>query len=135
MKVRILKIVAPFVLLSFVWVVSQSFSVQNPSNDPWVVPEKFVEMDNPVKGQLGLGKDMYNLHCKSCHGKEGLGDGPKAAQLDTPCGDFTTPEFAEQTDGELFYKTLTGRDDMPSFEKKMSHTEIWAVVNYIRTFE
>lgn len=124
----------PVMILGLFWILNQSFSFSE-QNDPWVVPEKFVKMQNPVKGQLGLGKDMYILHCKSCHGKEGLGDGPKAAQLDTPCGDFTTDAFADQADGALFYKTLTGREDMPSFEKKMSHIEIWAVVNYVRTFE
>lgn len=134
MKNHVLTLIVPTLLLVCVWVVSQSFSIDT-ETDPWIVPEKFVKMDNPVQGQLGLGKDMYNLHCKSCHGKEGLGDGPKATQLDTPCGDFTTEEFATQSDGEIFYKTLTGRDDMPSFEKKMSHTEIWAVVNYVKTFE
>jgi mono/diheme cytochrome c family protein len=133
MKYQALNLIIAVTTVAIVGMIGQSFtSVQD---DPWVVPDKFVEMENPIDGQLGLGKDMYNLHCKSCHGKEGLGDGSKAAQLDTPCGDFTTAEFAEQSDGALFYKTLMGRGDMPEFEKKMSHNEIWAVVNYIRTFE
>lgn len=135
MNIKVLNIVMmPVMVLGLFLVFNQGFTFPD-QNDPWEVPEKFVKMQNPVDGQLDLGKDLYNLHCKSCHGKEGLGDGPKAAQLETPSGDFTSDAFAKQTDGSIFYKTLTGRDDMPSFEKKMSHNEIWSVVNYVRTLE
>ena len=107
--------------------------------DPWPVPEKYEKMKNPVKADkesLDIGKSLYNKHCKSCHGKEGLGDGPKAAQLDTPSGDFSAKEFTSQSDGALFYKTLEGRDDMPGFKKKIPDEEdMWSVVNYMRTFE
>lgn len=109
------------------------------SGDPWPVPDKFEKMENPVeanKESLQIGKQLYNKHCKSCHGKEGLGDGTKAAQLDTPSGDFTEDSFIEQSDGSLFYKSVEGRDDMPSFKKKIPDDEdVWHIINYLRTFE
>jgi hypothetical protein len=41
--------------------------------------------------------------------------------------------FGNQTDGSLYYKTIFGRDDMPSFEKKIVEEEDrWMVVNYIK---
>ena len=108
-------------------------------NDPWPVPDKYKNMANPVKSDatsLATGKTLYNQHCKSCHGTKGKGDGPKAAQLDTECGDFTKPTFQSQTDGALFYKTSEGRKDMPSFKKKIAdQNDIWAVVNYMRTLK
>ena len=113
--------------------------VEDTQNDPWPVPAKYDKMENPVKADkesLSIGKSLYNKHCKSCHGKEGLGDGSKAAQLDTPSGDFTADEFISQTDGALFYKSVEGRDDMPGFKKKIPDDEdMWSVVNYMRTFE
>jgi len=106
---------------------------------PWAVPDKYKKMPNPVtasKASISTGSALYTTHCKSCHGKEGLGDGPKAAQLDTPCGDFTTTAFQGQSDGSIFYKIKIGRDDMPSFEKKIPDEEdIWHIVNYLRTLE
>jgi len=58
----------------------------------------------------------------------------KAAQLETSPGDFTEKSFSNQPDGSLFYKTLEGRDDMPSYKKKIPDEEdIWCVVNYMRT--
>ena len=107
--------------------------------EPWVVPDKYENMENPYEANnesLKIGKSVYNKHCKSCHGKEGLGDGSKAAQLDTPCGDFSTEEFQSQSDGALFYKSYIGRDEMPNYEKKIPYEEdVWHVVNYMRTFE
>ena len=113
--------------------------VKGPQPEPWEVPAKYDKMENPVaadKESLAVGKSLYTKHCKSCHGKEGLGDGPKAAELDTPSGDFTSDEFKNQSDGALFYKSLEGRDDMPGFKKKIPDAEdMWSVVNYMRTLE
>ena len=107
--------------------------------DPWPVPDKYKNMPNPVKSDatsLATGKELYTQHCKSCHGTKGKGDGPKAAQVYTESGDFTIAAFKSQTDGALFYKTFEGRKDMPSFKKKIAdQNDIWAVVNYMRTFK
>jgi mono/diheme cytochrome c family protein len=105
---------------------------------PWPVPADFKTKANPVKSSatsIADGKEAYDAKCASCHGKKGMGDGPKSKTLDTASGDFTTPLFHAQTDGDLFYKTKTGRDDMPSYKSKLSDEEIWATVNYIRTFK
>lgn len=107
--------------------------------DPWPVPDKYEKLKNPVKGDkesISIGKSLYTKHCKSCHGKEGLGDGPKAAQLETSSGDFTSDEFQSQSDGSIYFKTIKGRDDMPGFEKKIPDEEDrWSIVNYLRTLE
>ena len=48
---------------------------------------------------------------------------------------FSKAEFQNQTDGEHFYKTKTGRGDMPKYEGKLSDDDIWNIVNYMRTFK
>lgn len=137
---KINKLLSPILALSFFAFMALSFTgSQVDQDDKWIVPEAAKLISNPVQGDkaaTAFGKTLYAKHCKSCHGKEGLGDGSKAAELDTPSGDFTTEEFQEQTDGALFYKTREGRDDMPSFKKKIPEKEdIWSVINYIRTLE
>lgn len=136
MKLRNLPLL--FVAVGFSWLIISSFAVTQKS-DPWVVPPKFQKMKNPTtadKESISIGKSLYTKHCKSCHGVKGKGDGTKAAQLKTDCGDFTTKEFSAQTDGALFYKTSEGRDDMPSFKKKIPEQEdIWHLVNYLRTLK
>ncbi|HEY5687373.1 MAG TPA: c-type cytochrome [Yeosuana sp.] len=105
--------------------------------DPWEAPAKYVKMENPFANAAdddNIGRALYSKHCKSCHGTKGKGDGTKAESIDTPVPDFTNPSFSKQTDGSLYYKTFIGRDDMPSFEKKITETEDqWLLVNYIKS--
>lgn len=106
---------------------------------PWTVPADFDKKANPIKSDaesIAAGKSVWTKHCSSCHGKLGQGDGSKAATLKTTLGDFSAASFQGQSDGALFYKTSKGRDDMPSFEKKIPDADdIWSVVNYMRTFK
>jgi mono/diheme cytochrome c family protein len=105
--------------------------------DDWVVPAKYKTLQNPTDAgddeSIEIGEELYMKHCKSCHGKEGLGDGPKADEQEGELGDFSSSEFQAQSDGDLFYKTKMGRDDMPDFSKKIPEDEdIWFIVDYMR---
>ena len=103
--------------------------------EKWVVPDDYKNMENEFAGEDedGIGEELYGQHCKSCHGKEGYGDGSKAKELETEMRDLTSEEVQAQKDGELFYKSFVGRDEMPNFEKKIRDDEDrWMVVNYLR---
>ena len=121
--------VMSFVLLSMT-VLKSSFQ------EPWEVPAKYQKLENPFVSDAdaeNIGRILFSKHCKSCHGSKGKGDGPKAESVDTPIGDFTVASFKEQTDGTLYYKTFFGRDDMPSFQKKITdEQDQWLIINYIR---
>lgn len=107
-----------------------------PQDDKWEVPEKYKKMENKYAGEDedGIGEELYAQHCKSCHGREGYGDGTKAKELDTEMRDITAEEVQSQTDGELYYKALIGRDEMPNFEKKIKDDEDrWMIINYLRS--
>jgi mono/diheme cytochrome c family protein len=106
--------------------------------EPWVVPDEYKNMKNPVAAtdsSMKAGKVLYDKHCASCHGKTGIGDGIMAGNLETFPGDFSGSDYQNQTDGEHFYKTKFGRGDMPKYDKKMSDTDIWHMVNYMRSFK
>ncbi|WP_456464012.1 c-type cytochrome [Lutibacter sp.] len=109
------------------------------TQEEWKVPEKYEKMKNPTEaneGNLAIGKTLYAKHCKSCHGKTGLGDGPKGEDVDGDLGDFSTKEFQAQSDGTLFYKSYFGRNDMPNYEKKIPNkNDMWNIIHYIRTLE
>ena len=112
-----------------------SFTTINVSDD-WDVPDDYAKMENPMEADdesLEIGAALYKLHCKSCHGKYGEGDGTKADDLDAFPGDFTLDEFKDQSDGSMFYKTKIGRDEMPEFSKKIDDDEdIWHLVNFMK---
>jgi mono/diheme cytochrome c family protein len=120
--------------------IAASFTLKmNLQPKPWPVPAAAQAKKNPVASDaesIKAGKALWNTHCKSCHGAKGLGDGTKAAQLKTEPGDFSKPGFHAQTDGEMFYRLSEGRDDMPSFKKKISDEEDrWNLVNFMRTLK
>ncbi|MBN2520619.1 MAG: c-type cytochrome [Bacteroidales bacterium] len=119
-------------------VVLSSFSImQQKMPKPWAVPAEYKNMKNPVAADaesINIGKGLYNKHCASCHGKKGLGDGVKARPLETFPGDLSSEEYKKQTDGEHFYKSKFGRDEMPSYEGKIPDEDIWHMVNFMRTF-
>jgi mono/diheme cytochrome c family protein len=125
-------------LLFAVTATAVSLSAFIPSQDkPWVVPEKFIKMANPVNSDaasLKEGKELWARNCQSCHGKTGMGDGLKAFQLKSALVDFSTDLVQKQTNGALFFKISEGRSDMPSFKKKLeSEQDIWNLINYLRT--
>jgi len=126
-----------FKFLTIVGVISLALvSFTSLVQEEWVVPAKYETMKNPVDANTdaAIGKSLYTKHCKSCHGAEGYGDGPKADEMDGELGDFSSEDFQVQSDGALFYKTTIGRDDMPEFTKKLPNDEDrWLIVNYMRT--
>ncbi|MDO8899347.1 MAG: cytochrome c [Bacteroidales bacterium] len=133
-----------FYLLSL-FVGSIAFTAFNVPQDqkiggPWDIPAKYISMKNPNKAGDAdaekLGKTLYAKHCRSCHGNTGLGDGPKAKNLETFPGDFSSAKFQAFKDGELYFMSYIGRDEMPNFEKNIPDEESrWAIVSYMRTLK
>jgi len=124
-------------ILTFVVISAFTFALVafTAPQDDWEAPAKYKTMKNPTDGKDGdgIGEDLYKQHCRSCHGKEGFGDGTKAAELETEIRDFTSKEVQAQTDGELYYKAIIGKDEMPNFEKKIrSEEDRWMLINYLR---
>ena len=105
---------------------------------PWKAPDSADAKKNPLSSDaatIAAGKAVYVKECQKCHGKKGKGDGPSAANLDIPAGNFSTAATQSQSDGALFWKISEGRKPMPSFMKKLSEEEIWQSVVYMRTFK
>lgn len=134
-----MKTKAPVLILLLAAFAFFAFSPKHSFQKPWPVPDAWKNKVNPIKGDaasIDKGKALWSQHCKSCHGTKGKGDGPKASQLDTEPGDFTKASFQSQTDGAIYYKTHTGRDDMPSYKTKIPEVnDHWALVNFMRTLK
>ena len=125
------------IVFSIIIILSMSFSNGIEQVDDWPVPSKYAKLKNPYLGTEDndqIGRELYMVHCRSCHGTKGKGDGKKASTLESEVTDITTEGFKSQTDGEIYYKSYIGRDDMPSFENKIKDEEDrWLLVNYLRT--
>ncbi len=77
------------------------------------------------------GEKIYSINCMSCHGTPGKAN---FINLVPPPGDPATEKIQHNKDGEIFYKVLTGRGQMPSFRSVLSTKEIWNVISYLRSF-
>ncbi len=129
-------------LMAFTVVALLAFSYpqEQKKGAAWKIPAEYKSKANPHKGDANaekLGKAAYAKHCRSCHGNLGLGDGPKAKNLETHPGDFSDAKWlGSLTDGDLYYMSFIGRDEMPNFESKITdEEERWGIINYIRSFK
>ncbi len=128
------------IIFTAILFITANVAMAQKAGGPWTIPAKYKTMKSTIKaGDASInsvGKETFNKHCKSCHGAKGTGDGPKAANLKTSTGDFSNAKFQSQADGEIYYQSFIGRDEMPNFEKKiLDEADRWAVVGYIRTLK
>jgi mono/diheme cytochrome c family protein len=90
---------------------------------------------NPVAASpesTAAGKRVYTRMCGRCHGSEGRGDGTAAT---APVPDLTDDRWDYGgSDGEIFAVIHDGVSaDMDGYAARLSDTDIWNVVNFIRS--
>ncbi len=95
-------------------------------------------IENPgLAGSAARGKTLYLASgCPSCHGDTGQGNGPESAAVRVRIPDFTDrARMVTRSDPDLFWAIDRGRDrtGMPGYGKKLSDSEIWDLVNYVRS--
>ena len=102
----------------------------------WVSPALSVVTKNPItpsQTSIAAGQKIYLKRCTACHGKTGNGDGPDAADLGIHPAKLSDPAMREETDGGLFWKITVGKKPMPNYGTRLSPTDRWNVINYLRT--
>jgi len=106
------------------------------SKTQWTAPAGEARKANPIaanESSLTAGQKIYLKRCVACHGKTGDGDGPDAADLGIHPAKLSDPAIRTQTDGELFWKITVGKKPMPSYATRLSPTDRWNVINYLRS--
>ncbi|MBE0509833.1 MAG: cytochrome c, partial [Gammaproteobacteria bacterium] len=101
----------------------------------WMAPPEAVATANPVKADkasVRRGETVYRANCMTCHGAQGLGDGPLAASLPTRPANLVA-HLAHHTDGDYAWKIRTGRGAMPAFAGVLKDQQVWDAVNYLRS--
>jgi mono/diheme cytochrome c family protein len=89
----------------------------------------------PDEASLQIGQDLFEKNCVVCHGEQGRGNGPAAANLSIKPPDYGNGHLDIHTDGDVFYWIQNGISQgspMPAFKDKLTDDEIWHVVNYVR---
>jgi mono/diheme cytochrome c family protein len=109
---------------------------EEPSKEKWSAPAAEAQKKNPVaanESSLVAGHKIYSKTCAMCHGKTGDADGPAVIELNIHPAKLSDPQLSTESDGSLFWKVTTGKKPMPTYGKRMSETDRWNVVNYVRT--
>ncbi len=83
---------------------------------------------------VARGQSLFEHYCVTCHGATGRGDGPAAASLPAPMDDLSglapPPIFP---DGVVAYRIANGNNLMPAWKSVLSESEIWDLINFIRS--
>jgi mono/diheme cytochrome c family protein len=107
-------------------------------------PAEYADLENPFAGDheaAEAGAEIYEINCASCHGPEGLGDGPAAEGLDPKPASLADAHLMEDmSDGALFWRVSEGgtfapfNSAMPPWKDVLSEDERWQVITFIREF-
>jgi mono/diheme cytochrome c family protein len=114
---------------------SVSLTAQKKGGDP-----KLAALKNPVAANVAsikAGQGLYAKNCRHCHGLRGKGDGPLAPKSPRPA-DLTDAKWEHgASDGEIYTLILNGAPapmtEMKGMKGTLTPTQIWQVVNYIRS--
>jgi mono/diheme cytochrome c family protein len=92
---------------------------------------------NPTQEMIAKGKELYDANCKSCHGENGMGDGPSGAVLNPKPRNFHDANgWSNGRSIEELYKTLQLgiiNRGMAAYEY-LSPADRFNIIHYIRTF-
>ena len=123
-------------VLFTVLIASSLIALSEEPSKKWSAPAAEAQKKNPVaasESSLAAGHKIYLKTCAMCHGKTGDADGPAVIELNIHPAKLSDPAVATESDGALFWKVTTGKKPMPAYSKRLSETDRWNLVNYIRT--
>ena len=103
-----------------------------------VVPEPYAGIVNEMEADeasLERGAQIFTTLCISCHGEDGMGNGPAAAELNpAPAPIARTSQM--MSDAYLLWRISEGgvpfETQMPVWKDTLNQQQIWDVINYVR---
>jgi mono/diheme cytochrome c family protein len=117
--------------------------------DPLPVPERSIPISGPVaipgmlppenpieadEASLTRGAELYDIHCKLCHGQTFEGNGPIAPFLANKPANLVSPLVQSKSDGSIFLTITNGVEGkMPPMNENLLISDRWDLVNFIRT--
>ena len=128
-------IISILALLTLAYSVGSTMAADS-LTEKWLSPAPSTARKNPIAStqqSIAAGQKLYSKTCAMCHGKGGDADGPAVIELNIHPAKLSDPQLATESDGSLFWKITTGKKPMPAYGKRLSETDRWHLVNYIRT--
>ncbi len=98
-----------------------------------------LRLENPVPVTMEVlehGRELYDVFCIVCHGKQGAGDGPITGPDRFPAPpSLHTDQARGYTDGTVYHIITKGTEKMPHYADKVGPRDRWDVVHYVRALQ
>jgi mono/diheme cytochrome c family protein len=111
---------------------AQSIPIEGAIAIPGMLPP-----ENPIEADessIARGAELYDIHCKMCHGQTFEGNGPIAPFLANKPANLTSPIVQSKSDGSIFLTITNGVEGkMPPLNENLLVHDRWDLVNFIRT--
>ncbi len=107
----------------------------NPLGDAqrWDLVAALYSFGTPLES-IDLGQALYEESCLACHGKNGLGDGPEASDLDSAPGDLSDLNYWYLISNQTVFDALSDNQAISAHDFELEDEELWSVIDYLRTF-
>jgi mono/diheme cytochrome c family protein len=136
MRCRISTVLIPALAIACAALITASAGAQEPGGSAAGKAMKNPVASNPES--IAAGKALFTKNCRFCHGADAKGNGPMAPEGTHPSNLTDDKWDRGSTDGEIFLVISNGagpKFDMKGYKSKMTETEIWNVVNFLRSLQ
>jgi len=111
---------------------ARSIPIEGPVAIPGMLPP-----ENPIEADeasVARGSELFEIHCRMCHGQTADGNGPIAPFLANKPANLTSPVVQSKSDGSIFLTITNGVEGkMPPLNENLLVQDRWDLVNFIRT--
>ncbi len=103
--------------------------------------EVFVPGETPMntvpstEASVQRGRLLFEINCAMCHGPQGQGDGAVGLKFLPRPPNLHEARIRKLTDADLFRRITHGFGTMPPFQKRISPTDRWHLVDYLRALQ
>jgi mono/diheme cytochrome c family protein len=88
---------------------------------------------------LAKGKELYNIFCATCHGEKADGAGylvrEDGGKYPVQPANFLLDDHIASSNGRYYHAIYYGKNLMGNYKDKLSYTERWQVIHYIRSLQ
>ncbi len=86
---------------------------------------------------LARGQNRFNTFCSPCHNYNGVSEEARIAKRGAWLGipNLTREQTVALSDARIFHIISAGQNLMPSYADKISVTDRWAIIRYVRTLQ
>ena len=103
-----------------------------PEADRWDLAATVFSLGLPTE-TINDGRIIYEENCLSCHGEEGMGDGPEASNQESQPTDLTDLRYWSSRSNEMVFSALQD-EEVQAHSYTLDDEELWDVTDYSHTF-